>query len=114
MQLRYNTQLTVKEYISTKAWQKVTLTVCPNHPKGGCSLARRGTYVRKCGHGKHPHIARWYCADSYATFSLLPDCFAARMPGSLQQLEDCAVSRTGTGAEDFDAGGTPSFFRATS
>ena len=93
MQLRYDTQLNVEEYISTKAWQKATLTVCPNHPKGGCSLVRHGTYVRKCGNGQIAHIARWYCAESHTTFSLLPDCFGARMPGTLQQLEDCALAQ---------------------
>ena len=65
MQLRYDTQLNVEEYISTKAWQKATLTVCPNHPKGGCSLARHGTYVRKCGNGQIAHIARWLCRKSH-------------------------------------------------
>ena len=38
MQLRYDTQLTVAEYISTKAWKKATLSVCPNHPNGGYRL----------------------------------------------------------------------------
>ena len=92
MQLRYDTQLTVAEYLSTKAWEKATLSSCPNHPKGGCSLARHGTYTRKCGRGRIAHIARWYCADSHTTFSLLPDCLAARQPGSLKQLEQIAVA----------------------
>ena len=92
MQLRYDTQLTVNEYISTKAWEKATLSSCPNHPKGGCSLARHGTYTRKCGRGRIARIARWYCADSHTTFSLLPDCLAARMPGSLRQLEQIAAA----------------------
>ena len=92
MQLRYDTQLTVEAYINTKAWKKATLSVCPNHPNGGCALARHGTYARKCGRGRIAHIARWYCADSHTTFSLLPDCFAARQPGSLKQLEQIAVA----------------------
>ncbi len=36
-------------------------------------------------------IARWYCPDAHCTFSLLPDCLAARMPGTLVELEQ-AVS----------------------
>ena len=108
MQLRYDTQLNVEEYISTKAWQKATLTVCPNHPKGGCSLARHGTYVRKCGNGQIAHIARWYCAESHTTFSLLPDCFGARMPGTLQQLEVQIFDLAGRLVADVAGTGTQS------
>ena len=32
-------------------------------------------------------IARWYCPESHTTFSLLPDCLAARLPGELDTLE---------------------------
>ena len=31
-------------------------------------------------------IARWYCRESHTTFSLLPDCLAARLPGTLTEL----------------------------
>ena len=30
---------------------------------------------------------RWYCAESHTTFSQLPDCFAAGLPGTLCELE---------------------------
>ena len=30
---------------------------------------------------------RWNCAESHATFSRLPDCFATRLPGTLTELE---------------------------
>ena len=33
-------------------------------------------------------IARWYCRESHTTFSLLPDCLAARLPGTLKELEE--------------------------
>ena len=33
-------------------------------------------------------IARWYCRESHTTFSLLPDCLAARLPGTLARLEE--------------------------
>ncbi len=36
-------------------------------------------------------IARWYCPQSRTTFSLLPDCLAARLPGTLDALEAVAV-----------------------
>ena len=58
---------------------------CPNHPHGECSLARHGTYARKTPRGTQ--IARWYCPESHTTFSLLPDCLAARLPGELDTLE---------------------------
>ena len=57
---------------------------CPNHPRGECLLARHGTYARKRPAGMQ--IARWYCGESHTTFSLLPDCLAARLPRTLTEL----------------------------
>ena len=85
MQLRYETGLTGEQYVRAKAWRDARLDRCPNHPHGNCSLARHGTYTRKTPRGTH--IARWYCRDSHTTFSLLPDCLAARLPGELDTLE---------------------------
>ena len=85
MQLRYETGLTGEEYVSAEAWRDARLERCPNHPHGGCSFARHGTYARKTPRGTQ--IARWYCRDSHTTFSLLPDCLAARLPGELDTLE---------------------------
>ena len=36
-------------------------------------------------------VARWYCPQSRTTFSLLPDCLAARLPGTLDSLEAVVV-----------------------
>ena len=85
MQLRYETGLTGEEYVSAQAWRDARLDLCPNHPHENCSLARHGTYARKTPRGTH--IARWYCPESHTTFSLLPDCLAARLPGELDTLE---------------------------
>ena len=85
MQLRYETGLTGEQYVKAEAWRAASLERCPNHPHGGCSLARHGTYTRKTPRGAQ--IARWYCRDSHTTFSLLPDCLAARFPGELDTLE---------------------------
>ena len=85
MQLRYETGLTGEEYVRAEAWRAASLERCPNHPHGGCSLARHGTYPRKTPRGTR--IARWYCPESHTTFSLLPDCLAARLPGELDTLE---------------------------
>ena len=43
------------------------------------------TYARKTPRGTR--IARWYCPESHTTFSLLPDCLAARLPGTLDEVE---------------------------
>lgn len=32
-------------------------------------------------------VARWYCPESHTTFSPLPDCLAARTPGTLEGFE---------------------------
>ena len=85
MQLRYETGLTGERYVRAQAWREARLERCPNHPHGGCSLARHGTYARKTPRGTK--IARWYCPESHTTFSLLPDCLAARLPGQLDTLE---------------------------
>ena len=85
MQLRFDTGHTSEEYVSRQAWRDASLPRCPHHPYGGCSFARHGTYQRKTPQGTH--VARWYCPESHTTFSLLPDCLAARLPGSLNELE---------------------------
>ncbi len=85
MQLRFAISLTSTEYVSRQAWQEASLARCPLHPGGGCSLARHGTYARRYPPGTQ--IARWYCREGHCTFSLLPDCFAARLPGTLVDVE---------------------------
>ena len=86
MQLRFQTLHTGEQYVSAEGWREARLDRCPNHPRGGCSLARHGTYARKTPAGTR--IARWYCRESHTTFSLLPDCLAARLPGTLSELEE--------------------------
>ena len=90
MQLRYETGLTGEQYVIARAWRDARLERCPNHPHGGCSLARHGTYERKEPEGAR--VARWYCRESHTTFSLLPDCLAARLPGTLDDLEAVVVA----------------------
>ena len=81
----HETGLTGEQYVRAEAWRAASLERCPNHPHGGCSLARHGTYTRKTPRGTR--IARWYCPESHTTISLLPDCLAARLPGELDELE---------------------------
>lgn len=58
---------------------------CPLHPQGGCGFARHGSYTRVAPPGTR--IARWYCRQAHQTFSLLPDCLAARWSGPLAEIE---------------------------
>ena len=90
VQLRFRTGLTGAQYVKAEGWRSASLPRCPNHLGGGCSLARHGTYTRKTPSGTH--IARWYCPESHTTFSLLPDCLAARLPGTLAELEDAVAT----------------------
>ena len=55
------------------------------HAPGECSFARHGTYERCSPPGTR--IPRWYCPQGHCTFSLLADCFAARLTGTLVELE---------------------------
>ena len=89
MQLRFKTALTSQEYVSTQAWRSAALKHCPLHPNGGCSFAHHGTYERVEPPGTR--VPRWYCPEGHRTFSLLADCFASRLPGSLTDLERVVV-----------------------
>ena len=86
MQIRYATNLSVEQYVRQQAWQAATLSQCPLHPQGACGFCKHGTYRRKFPDGAK--IARWYCADGHMSFSLLPDCLASRLSGSLIEVED--------------------------
>ena len=89
MQIRYPTGLTGEQYVAAQLWRSAKLEQCPNHPHSACSFARHGTYMRKMPRGTR--VARWYCPQSRTTFSLLPDCLAARLPGTLDALEAVVV-----------------------
>lgn len=85
MQLRFKTELTGADYVTEGAWRLASLPHCPVHPQGGCGFTRHGTYERASPPGTK--IARWYCRKAHCTFSLLPDCLAARFPGTLGEIE---------------------------
>jgi hypothetical protein len=85
VQLRFATGLTSEDYVTRQAWQDASLERCPLHPQGGCGFSRHGTYERVNPPGTR--IARWYCRQGQQTFSLLPDCLAARWSGTLVEFE---------------------------
>jgi len=85
VQLRFESALTGEQYVSQQGWRHASLARCPLHPEGGCGFARHGTYARRSPPGTR--IARWYCPRGHRTFSLLPDCLAARLSGTLAEVE---------------------------
>lgn len=85
VQLRFATNLTSEQYVSQQAWRRASLDLCPLHPEGGCGFKRHGSYSRCEPVGAR--VARWYCRAGRTTFSLLPDCLAAKLPGTLAELE---------------------------
>ncbi len=94
LQLRYETGLTGEEYVRTEAWREARLERCPNHPHGGCSVARHGTYGRKTPPGAK--VPRWYCRESHTTIGLLADCLSSHLPGTLDDLESVVVAAEGS------------------
>ena len=44
-------------------------------------------------------IARWYCREAQTTFSALPDCMAARVVGSLDDVEAVVLVAESLGVE---------------
>jgi len=103
VQLRFAISLTSTQYVSQQAWRHASLARCPLHPGGGCSLARHGTYARVDPPGTQ--IARWYCRQGHCTFSLLPDCFAAQLPGTLQALEAVVLAAEQAASREVAADG---------
>ena len=85
MQIRYPIDLTVEEYSEQEVWKQVKLDTCPFHPDGGCKYARHGTYPRKFPN--YCLVVRYYCPDAHQSISLLPDFFASRLPGTLDEVE---------------------------
>ena len=85
MQLRLASQLTAEQYVSQQIWKHASLPPCPVHPEGGCGFCWHTPYERRTVPGAK--IARGYCRKGKLTVSLLPDCFASRLPSTLQAIE---------------------------
>lgn len=84
-QVRYNTGLTVEDYVSRQAWWDASPPDCPYHRRGGCRLAPHGSYARKTPAGVR--VRRFLCPQTRRTVSLLPDGLAAHLPGTLAEVE---------------------------
>jgi hypothetical protein len=98
VQLRFAIDVPSACYVNEQSWQKASLERCPVHPEGGCGFARHGTYPRVNPPGSL--IARWYCPQAHQTFSLLPDCFAARLSGTLDELEAAVAHLEQVGTQE--------------
>lgn len=86
MQILLDWQLADEEYVSERGWETATLAACPFHPEGGCGLERLGSYGRVEPPGTR--IARWWCPVAATSVSLLPSFLAARLSGTLADVED--------------------------
>lgn len=82
MQLRERTALTFEEYVTGEQWATARLSSCPT-----CAgpVTSHGTYLRKLP--RVAQIARFFCAACHMTIGLLPDFYASRMPGLLDEIE---------------------------
>jgi len=65
------------------------LAACPLCPLGACHLQGLGTYMRKVP--VVAFVARYYCPEQRTTFGLLPDFYASRVPGTLDDIERTAA-----------------------
>jgi len=88
--VRYATTLTSEQYVTQQAWRTATLKRCPVHPEGGCGLGGHGSYPRVRPAGIR--VARLRCPKAGVTISLLPDFLAARMTGTLREVEDVVAT----------------------
>ena len=85
LQVRYATDLTDEEYVNRRAWNDATAPECPWCRPGKCALAPHGFYPRV--QPKGAQVRRYLCRREGRTVSLLPDCLAAHLKGSLEELE---------------------------
>lgn len=90
VQLRTQTTLTFEQYVTQRGWERATLAACPLCPPGVCSFHRLGTYRRKVP--AVALVARFYCPEQHTTIGLLPDLFASRVPGTLDDIERAAAT----------------------
>jgi hypothetical protein len=84
-QLRFATTLTFEQYVTAEGWKQATLAACPLCKPGTCGFHRIAPYMRKVP--AVAFVARYYCPEQHTTFGLLPDFYASRMPGTLDDIE---------------------------
>ncbi len=87
MQLRHRPALTFGDYVTGAQWETARLSSCPV-----CAgpVASHGTYPRKVP--RPAQVARFYCAPCGVTIGLLPDFYASRRPGLLDEIEEAVAT----------------------
>jgi hypothetical protein len=85
-------------YVADRTWERAILCECPFHPQGGCGLRKLGTYRRVQPEGVR--VARFWCPRVRTSISLLPAFLAARLVGTLDDVEATvlAVEQAGSAA----------------
>ena len=86
MQIAWQCELTLDEYVACEGWRSANLARCPLAKScGGARPEGLGSYERKCPSGVR--IARFYCRECHTSFSLLPSFCAASYSSSLAEVE---------------------------
>ena len=85
VQIDWSVLHTPDQYVAEAAWLGAKLDECPFHPEDGCGLRGHGSYGRAAPAGVR--IARLFCPKAGVTISLLPRFLAARLPGTLDEVE---------------------------
>jgi hypothetical protein len=103
MQLLWNYANTDEQYVSERSWESARLERCPFHPEGGCGLEKLGSYGRVTPEGVR--VPRWWCPKQGESISLLPSFLAARLSGTVAEVEDIVakVDEAGSVAAAVDA-----------
>jgi hypothetical protein len=101
VQVRLSTTLTFEEYATSKGWEQATLEVCPLCRSGARHLQGLGTYMRKVP--AVAYVKRYYCPEQHTTFGLLPDFYASRKPGTLDDIERVAAVAEVEGSQERSA-----------
>jgi hypothetical protein len=103
VQIFWKCPLTDERYVTQRAWEGAILDSCPFHPEGGCGLEKLGSYGRVEPPGAR--IPRWWCPKKRESISLLPSFLAARLRGTLADVEQvvAAVEAAGSVTAAVDA-----------
>lgn len=103
MQILERKAVAADAYVAQRQWESTVLCSCPFHPEGGCGLERLGSYPRVQPAGAR--VARFWCPRERASVSVLPAFLAARLVGTLDEVEAVVdtVSASGSMAKAAEA-----------
>lgn len=96
MQILDRKACAAEAYVAQRQWERTVLCSCPFHPEGGCGLERLGSYPRVAPAGAR--VARFWCPQERASISVLPAFLAARLVGTLDEVEAVVDTVTETGS----------------